>query len=85
MSAQFIAPPWVMRMQAEADRAQAVLDARAEASPLPVPESPESPQQCQSGLPRRAGEEQLARDIADSAYEDVIGPRPARHRKEMQS
>ncbi len=24
----------------------------------------------------------LARDIANSAYEDVIGARPARHRKE---
>ena len=82
MSAQFMAPPWVMRMQAEADRAQAALDARAAAAAQPA--GLEGP----AGLgpaPRRAGAERLARDIADSAYEDVIGPRHARHRKEMQS
>lgn len=27
----------------------------------------------------------LARDITNGAYEDVIGRRPARHRKEVQS
>ena len=80
-----MAPPWVMRMQAEADRAQAALDARAVSSRPAVPDVPVPHQRHRSGLPRRAGEEQLARDIADSAYEDVIGPRPARHRKEMQS
>lgn len=33
----------------------------------------------------RRGPENTARDIANSAYEDVIGPRPARHRKEPQA
>lgn len=31
---------------------------------------------------RRAGVERAARDITNSAYEDVIGRRPATHRKE---
>lgn len=34
---------------------------------------------------RRAGSEQTARDITNSAVEDVLGPRPARHRKELQA
>lgn len=43
-------PPWAAQMQAEADRAQAALDAR---------------------------------DIVNGVYEDVTGPRPATHRKEL--
>lgn len=31
---------------------------------------------------RRAGTEHTARDIAQAAHDDVIGPRPARHRKD---
>lgn len=30
---------------------------------------------------RRAGVERVARDITNSAYEDVVGPRPATHRR----
>lgn len=30
--------------------------------------------------PRRRGTENPARDIANSAYEDIVGPRPATHR-----
>lgn len=32
--------------------------------------------------PRRRGTENPARDIANSAYEDVVGARPATHRKD---
>lgn len=31
---------------------------------------------------RHVGVEQVARDIANSAVEDVLGRRPARHRKQ---
>lgn len=47
--AQHMAPPWVALMQAEADRAQAALDAR---------------------------------DIARSAYEDVVGTHDQTHRSD---
>lgn len=41
-----------------------------------------------TGRGRRRGaptDQATARDITHSAVEDVIGPRPARHRKEQQS
>lgn len=34
---------------------------------------------------RRAGTEQTARDITNSAVEDILGRRPATHRKEHQA
>lgn len=66
-------PPWMAMLQAHADRAEAVLAAGNRPALV--------------DMPRRAGEEQLARDIANSAYADVTGTRhrPATHRKEQQS
>lgn len=66
-------PPWMAMVQAHADRAEAALAAGAKHVVVDVP--------------RRAGTEQLARDIANSAYADVTGARhrPATHRKEQQS
>lgn len=66
-------PPWMAMVQAHADRAEAALGAGAKRVVV--------------DMPRRAGTEQPARDIANSAYADVTGARhrPATHRKEQQS